>query len=270
MDKRIIDFFKAENIEYYAALKYSDAVELNPRLRERAGVDAKSIILFLLPYYTADGENLSRYAVSLDYHLVIKKITSKLSALLGEIFPGCSAVGFGDHSPIDERGAALSSGLGILGDNGLLINEKYGSYVFIADVITDIPAEVLGAMKPLPVSRCEGCGLCKKSCPTGILRGEGTECLSAITQKKGELSETEVKMMLEYNTVWGCDLCQSSCPHNHKPNKTPIEFFYDSAITMLSSEILDSMDEDEFSKRAYAWRGKKTIKRNLEYYESTK
>ena len=267
MDKRIKDFFARENIEYYAALGYNDVTEINPRLRERKGIDARSIIIFLLPYYSSDTENLSRYAASMDYHIIIRDVTERLVALINEIYPGSVAQGFGDHSPIDERGAALSAGLGILGENGLIINEKYGTYVFIADVVTDVPAEVIGASKPLPVLKCEGCGACKKACPTGILSGDGTDCLSAITQKKGELSEYEMNLMLKFNTVWGCDECQSSCPHNASPVETPIEFFKKDRITRLTSDLLSRMDDEEFSKRAFAWRGRKTVERNLEFYE---
>lgn len=268
MDSRISDFFKKENVEYYAALDYKDAVEINPRLRERNNIDAKSIIVFLLPYYSGETENLSRYAASMDYHIVIKDITSRLCSLIKEVYPGSTAVGFGDHSPIDERGAALVAGLGILGENGLIINEKYGTYVFIADVISDVPGELLGSLKPIPVSKCEKCGICKKLCPTGILRGEGNSCLSAITQKKGELSEDELEMMIKCNTVWGCDLCQSSCPHNKNPQKTPIEFFEKDRIAKLTLDKLNSMSEEDFSKRAFAWRGKKTVERNLVFYEN--
>lgn len=270
MNGKIIEFFKKENIEYYGALDYSDILEVNPRLRERENIDAKSVIVFLLPYYSGETENLSRYSASLDYHIVIKEITEKLCKLIKEIYPFGNAVGFGDHSPIDERGAALLAGLGILGDNGLLINEKYGSYVFIADVITDVPPEVIEASIPLPVSRCEGCGACKRSCPTGILRSESSECLSAITQKKGELSDEEIKMMLKFDTVWGCDICQSVCPHNKKPRVTPIEFFKRNRIERLTLEALDTMDDEEFAKRAFAWRGRKTVRRNLEYYENAR
>lgn len=268
MDSRIAEFFKKENIEYYAAIDYADVLEINPGLRERQNINAKSVIIFLLPYYSGETENLSRYAASLDYHIIIKNVAGRLSDLLRDLYPSSCAVGFGDHSPIDERGAALISGLGILGENGLLINEKYGSYVFIADVITDIPAELLGAGKPIPVSKCEGCGLCKKMCPTGILRNESTECLSAITQKKGELSEEEIDMMIKFNTVWGCDICQSVCPHNKNPRATPIEFFKKDRIEYLTSEVLDAMDKEVFSKRAFAWRGRKTVERNLKYYEN--
>ena len=267
MDERIVEFFARENIEYYAALDYKDAMEINPRLRERKGIEARSVIVFLLPYYSGETVNLSRYAASLDYHIAISGVTSRLSTLLGEIYPQSLSLGFGDHSPIDERGAALSLGLGILGENGLLINEKYGSYVFIADVVTDVPPEILGVSRPLPVLKCEGCGLCKKACPTGVLSGESSECLSAITQKKGELSEKEMEMMLKFNTVWGCDECQSACPHNKNPRFTPLDFFSNDRISHLTLDTVNSMDDNEFSKRAFAWRGRKTVIRNLEYCE---
>ncbi|MBE6536625.1 MAG: epoxyqueuosine reductase [Ruminococcaceae bacterium] len=268
MRSEIREFFEKEKIEYYSVLDYKDAVEINPRLRERAGVDAKSIVIFLLPYYSGETENLSRYAASRDYHLIIKDITSKLCSLICELYPGSISKGFGDHSPIDERGAALISGLGILGENGLIINEKYGSYVFIADVITDVPSEALGASKPVPVLKCNNCGLCKKACPTGILRGESAECLSAITQKKGELSEEEIRLMLKFGTVWGCDICQSICPHNKEPKLTPIEFFREKRIEKLTLKELNRMDDESFSERAFAWRGKKTVERNLKFYEN--
>ena len=119
----------------------------------------------------------------------------------------------------------------------------------------------------LPVLRCEGCGLCKRACPTGILSESSCDCLSAITQKKGDLSEKEIEMMLKFNTVWGCDECQSACPHNRNPRLTPIEFFKNDRITELTLDAVNSMSDEEFSKRAFAWRGRKTVIRNLEHYE---
>ena len=104
-------------------------------------------------------------------------------------------MGYGDHSPIDECHGAIISGLGVLGDNGLVINEKYGSYVFVADVICDVEPEKLGEVSRYEIRRCEHCGICKSSCPTGILCGKGNDCLSAITQRKGELSDSEITLM---------------------------------------------------------------------------
>ncbi|MBR2350464.1 MAG: epoxyqueuosine reductase, partial [Clostridia bacterium] len=203
----LADFFEKQGIEYYGVLDYALAREINPAIIERESFEPRSVILFLLPYYAGECENLSRYAAARDYHLAIRHYTAELIEELHRLFPDSSAKGYGDHSPIDECDAALSAGLGILGDSGLLINEKYGTYVFIADVVTDIPAEKLGQSGIAhPHKHCSSCGACRRACPTGCLRGEGESCLSAITQRKGELTEKEVEMMRKFNTVWGCDL----------------------------------------------------------------
>jgi epoxyqueuosine reductase QueG len=95
----------------------------------------------------------------------------------------------------------LKAGLGILGKNGLLLNEKYGSYVFVADLVTDIHPEKLDAVSAKAYEFCRGCGACLRACPTGVLRRESQECLSAITQKKGELSEEEKALMKKRDFV---------------------------------------------------------------------
>ena len=257
-------YFDSVNIEYFAVLDYRDCREISPNIIARADMNAQSIIIYLLPYYTGEAVNISRYAVSLDYHIAISEINSGLTDLIKSEFPESKIKGYGDHSPIDERHAAIIGGLGILGDNGLIINEKYGSYVFVGDVVTDIDPKLLGAMPPQKLRVCERCGACKKNCPTGILRFEGEDCLSAITQRKGELRDDECSLMRKYNTAWGCDLCQSVCIHNKNPEKTPVEFFYRDRIEHLTREALDSMTDEEFSMRAYAWRKRATISRNID------
>lgn len=258
------EYFISKGVEYFCTLDYSDCIETGKRIIERAGFEPRSVIVYLVPYYTGETVNLSRYAASLDYHIAIKEINDGLTNLLLEKFPTASIKGYGDHSPIDERHAALIAGLGIAGDNGLIINEKYGSFVFVGDLISDIPPELLGLEAPKPIERCEHCGACKRACPTGILRGEGDSCLSAITQQKGELTDAECALMREYNTLWGCDVCQIVCPHNRDRVRTPIAFFYRDVITELTRERLDSMSDDEFSLRAFAWRKRATISRNID------
>ena len=259
------DFFDKNKIEYFSFIRYSDCREINSAIIEREDFAPKSVIMFVLPYYTGECENMSVYASSLDYHLAIREVTGGIIELLKEYAPTSSAKGYGDHSPIDEIHAALISGLGIRGDSGLLINEKYGTYIFIGDVITDIDPDLLGYTEPCEIKRCVGCGICKVKCPSGILRGEGDDCLSAITQRKGDLAEYEIDLMRKVNTVWGCDECQRYCSHNKEPMLTPIPFFYDRRISKLTSEIVDSMSKEEFKARAFAWRGRKTVERNLKH-----
>ena len=264
MKEILKEYFESVGVEYYSVLSYLDCREINPNIMEREDFIPKSVIVYLLPYYTGETVNISRYAASLDYHLALREHADGLIAALKSAKPDICAKGYGDHSPIDEVGAALISGLGLVGDNGLILNEKYGSYVFIGDVVTDIAPEELGAISPSEVKHCISCGACRRSCPTRILTGEGSDCLSAITQRKGELTDDEKSLMRKYNTAWGCDLCQSVCPYNREPKITPIAFFHRERISELTRDILDNMDKASFQRRAFAWRGRKTVERNLD------
>lgn len=263
--RREIDaYFASVGVEYHTVLSFSDLHPIREDIMAREDFCPQSVIMFLLPYYAGETENISRYAASLDYHMALDEINRGLSEAIHRVLPTCHMHGYGDHSPIDERHAALVGGLGVLGLNGLIINEKYGSYVFIGDLVTDIEPSIIGVAMPSEIKRCEGCGICLASCPTGILRGEGNDCLSAITQRKGELSDEEVDMMRKFNTVWGCDECQCHCPHNSAPVKTPIEFFYRDRIDRLCSSDLAAMDKQTLRNRAFGWRGRRVVERNLE------
>ncbi len=270
MREKIKNCLLGQNIEYFTILSYDDAREINGRIIEREGFKPRSVIIYLLPYYAGRTDNLSIYAASLDYHIAISEINLALSECLKSEFPNARIKGYGDHSPIDERHAALIGGLGISGDNGLIINEKYGSFVFIGDILTDVDPVTLGASAPIEIMRCEGCGACRRACPTGILAGQGEDCLSAITQRKGELSEEEKGLMRRENTLWGCDKCQTACPYNRDPVLTPVEFFHKDRIPHLTPEILSSMTDEEFSRRAFAWRKRKTVERNLDILQAKK
>ena len=265
--ERISRIFGKEKIEYFGVIPYAEARKTRPYLLERAGVAARSAIVFLVPYFTGWGENISAYAAVMDYHYVVGSMLTRLSESLTEAFPSGKFIGFTDHSPIDERAAALASGLGVLGKNGLIINEKYGSLVFLAAIFTDL--DLTEGFTPSEPRYCINCAKCESACPTATLpkanKGEDDipDCLSAITQKKGALTEREIALMKEHNTVWGCDICQKVCPYNKDIPITPIEEFRASRIPRLDKEILNSLSDEDFKKRAFSWRTRAVPERNL-------
>lgn len=112
-------------------------------------------------------------------------------------------------------------------------------------------------------SECIHCGKCAEICP------DRQNCLSNVTQKKGILSDIEADMLVKYNSAWGCDICQTVCPMV-TPQVTEIDFFKHNLIFNLTEEILDSMTDEEFASRAYSWRGRDTIMRNLKIINKKK
>lgn len=65
--------------------------------------------------------------------------------------------------------AATCSGLGWIGRNGLLINERYGPRLSFATVLTDAPLE---PDTPVDECQCGKCTLCVDHCPAGAMSGE--------------------------------------------------------------------------------------------------
>ncbi len=267
---KYLHILKAEGIEWCGILPLSLCRVRLPHLLPTfsGGQSPQSVICFLVPYYTGDGENISTYAVSKDYHLYMNDLFSRVCQKLSAHYVGEAFVGYADHSPIDERHAALSCGLGVLGKNRLLINQEYGSYVFIGAIFSSMTVESLGTANQTPPSTdgafdtCLRCGACLRACKSGTLRDEGCDCLSNITQKKGELTEDEAALVRSCGSVWGCDACQTVCPMNTR-KETPIPFFHEDRLTNVDEQTLLHMEDDVFRSRAYAWRGKAPILRNV-------
>ena len=248
---------KEHGIEYSAAVPFDACDIINERrlvvLKKRLA--PASVIAFLVPYYVGEEKrNISKYASSRDYHLYMRELFDAVCPVLSEKY-GADFCGMADSAPINEVKAAAYAGLGMRGDNGMLINEKYGSYVFIGAIYTDAVFEY-GEDK---TSYCPHCGKCRAACPMK----DGHDCLSAVTQKKGTLTDEEKAYIIKYGSAWGCDICADVCPYSKKAAKTPIEFFYVDRTPYLTPGILQGMTDERFAERAYAWRGKAVIERNL-------
>ncbi len=221
--------------------------------------------MIAVPYYTKAAtdpdRNVSAYAVPRDYHGFFQSLFEELLPILREKWPDESFAGFADHSPIAELQAAARAGLGVIGRNSLLLTEPYSSYVFLGELITT--AELPTVLRP--IESCSGCGACRRFCPMEKIGA----CLSALTQQKGELTDREKEILKEYGSAWGCDICQEVCPYTKRALKnetvfSPIPYFQEQTIAHLTTDRLDQMDENEFESRAYAWRGRDTVRRNLE------
>lgn len=229
------------------------------RAKSRLPENAESVIVACFPYLLPDSEyeglNISKYAVVTDYHKVATERLGKAVLLLKEQFPGYEFSAFADNSPIPEVKAACLAGLGVRGMNSLLITEKYGSYVFIGEIVTNLKIN----FDDNEEKSCIKCGRCIKACPSSAIKEncfDKNVCLSEITQKKGGLSEAEIRLMRECGCVWGCDICQDICPMNKNAAVTEIKEFLSSPVAHISEGC--SLDE-----RAYEWRGRKVIERNI-------
>lgn len=272
MLKYLSEYFSERGIRLFAPIPLSACRVGRKYLLDRAEIDptAGTAILLAIPYFTraADSErNLSAYAVPRDYHLFFRDLFDDLLPRLRERYPNDRFAGFADHSPIDERDAAAQAGLGIIGKNGMLITERYSSYVFLGEVITSATLPCSAR----EIRYCEDCGACRRACPMEEI---GT-CLSALTQKKGTLTDAEEETIRRYGSVWGCDICGEVCPHTRRALlagtiDSEIPFFSEQTVSRLTLSDLDAMDDAAFSARAFAWRGRETIRRNLLLFEADK
>ena len=269
----MFEFIKSElaqfNIDLVSCLHLDECEIKRTYLLQKNGIENGSVIIFAVPYLTptsAGERNISSYAVSKDYHYFFTSIFEKLLNNLKNAFPQYKFAAFSDHSPINEIDAAVIAGLGVKGRNNLLITEKYSSFVFIGEIITNANLPSLAKEKQY----CANCGRCESSCPVKL--NSSFECLSSLTQKKGDLNDNEISAIRKSGCIWGCDICQNVCPHtinaiNNNTIYTNIDYFYESQTPILTYDQIHDMSDEEFSLRAYSWRGKNVILRNLKILE---
>ena len=226
---------------------------LECRAKSRLPLNAKSVIMAIFPYKVEEKapKNISRYAAVPDYHKVCGDMLKAASEEMKKHYVNHNFEVFIDSSPIPEVAAAVECGLGVKGKNGLLINQKYGSYVFIGEIVTDL---YLPPDSPNSPKNCLDCGQCISFCNTITSK---KDCLSAVNQRKKLENALEIEKIAQSRCVWGCDGCSDVCPMNKNSAATYIEEF----IQGYRNEYVPGEDS---SNRAYTWRGEDVIKRNYE------
>ncbi len=160
---------------------------------------------------------VARYAWGQDYHTVLKNkmedLFEKIKEHLGE--EGHQGRFLVDTARIVDRSVAQRGGLGFFGKNTNLINKKFGSFIFLAEILTDLELDY----DPPGNGTCGRCTRCIDACPTGAIEEpwavNNDRCISYLTiELKGPIPE-ELRPGVG-NWVFGCDICQEVCPYNRK------------------------------------------------------
>lgn len=250
IDKTITDIFKQKGIKNVGFCAFDEIKDnlIECRAKIRIPQNAKTVIVCVFPYKVKDEKPLylSRYAAVPDYHTVCGNFLKNVCMCLKEKYPQNEFEYFCDNSPIPEVYAAATAGLGVKGDNGLLITKRYGSFVFLGEIVTDLCVDCKSAY-----SECVHCGKCKSVCPVNLNKAE---CLSNTSQKK-QVTDRELQLLKQYGILWGCDICQNVCPMNKNAENTYIQEFIDG---YRNRYILG----EDTANRPYTWRGEGVIKRN--------
>jgi epoxyqueuosine reductase len=219
---------------------------------------------------------ISRYAWGDDYHEVLRGMLDRLTADLRERFgEEFVARSYADTGPVPERVLAKHAGLGWIGKNTLLLNQKLGSWFFLGVILTSLDLEPsLGAHGLPPADRCGTCRKCIDACPTGALAEpyvlDARRCISYLTiELRGSIPE-EFRAAMG-NHVFGCDICQDVCPWNRKAPFTAQSAFAPRKLVEKAGESLfepslewlASLSEEEYRATFRGSAAKRAKRRGL-------
>ena len=249
----------------------NDAGELRRASLRTAAPWARSVVVCAINYNTDppystqvnDSERgwISRYAWSReDYHdSVMRRLRIVERCLLekaeigrqdaaqtaGET-PALRTRRYVDTGPLVERVYAKYAGVGWIGKNTCILNQKIGSWLFLGVILTSLE---LTPDLPSP-DRCGTCTRCLDACPTNAFLGpyqlDSNKCISYLTiEKRGTIPEEMRDGM--GRQVFGCDICQDVCPWNRKAPVTDVpEFQAREGLVNPALEWLAAMKSEEF------------------------
>ncbi len=191
---------------------------------------AKTVIVLGINYYREQSPleeghgRVARYAYGRDYHKIIGKKLRKLENYIRDVHKGKTKA-YVDTGPLLEKALAEQAGLGRIGKNSCLITKYFGSWTFLAEIITDLEISDKKKNSDTPFNICGNCKICMEACPTGAIEEPGVidcnRCISYLTiENKKEIPASFKNMISRTKTVFGCDICQEVCPHNKARQKT--------------------------------------------------
>ncbi len=161
---------------------------------------------------------ISSYAWGDDYHEVIKTKLEQLASYLREITPSDATSNpetrlFVDTGRMVDRAVAERAGLGWYGKNTNILTHGWGSWVFLAEIVTDLELEPDESL----ATNCGACEACLHACPTGAFVApyvlDNTRCISFLTIELRGSIPLHLRPLMG-NHIFGCDICQEVCPVN--------------------------------------------------------
>ena len=193
---------------------------------------------------------VARYAWGRDYHKVIKGRLRRFVRELPEVVGRpVRARYFVDDGPMNDRAAAERSGVGWFGKNTNILTQEHGSWVFLAQVLTDLE---LTPDRPLKKT-CGECIRCIPACPTDAIVApyviDNRKCISFLTiELRGAIPRELRPLMGDW--VFGCDICQEVCPVNRKASLSG-EPDFDKRHDFDAPDLIALLELDDaaFSKR---------------------
>jgi epoxyqueuosine reductase len=174
---------------------------------------ARSVIVLALNYFQGGTaiRGIARYAWGNDYHDVIEPKLRKIDMYLRDF--GGTQKCYVDTGPILERDFAAEAGIGWHGKSTMLINQKLGTWFFLAEILTTLALEPDAPAR----DRCGTCTRCITACPTGAITAahklDARKCISYLTIEHKTSIPLELRPLIG-DRIYGCDDCLEACPWN--------------------------------------------------------